>query len=93
MPKINKLLKEKIEATIELMQGILEDTSVPKNIRRAIEEAKNKISDEKDLAVNISNAIYLMQDISNDINMPVHTRTEIWQIISELEGIREQCKC
>jgi len=33
-----------------------------------------------------------LQDITNDINMPAHTRTEIWTIISALEGIRERHK-
>ncbi|MCH7902310.1 UPF0147 family protein [archaeon] len=75
------------------MESIMEDTSVPRNIRRTIEEAKEKLSvEEKELNVNITSAIYLMDDISNDINMPAHTRTEIWTIISELESIREKYK-
>ena len=36
--------------------------------------------------------MYILDDISNDINMPTHARTEIWQIISELESIREKEK-
>lgn len=88
----SNLLNQKIRATMELMDSIMDDTTVPRNIRKTIEDAKMKIGSEKELDVNVSTAIYLMQDISNDINMPAHTRTEIWQIISELEAIREQCK-
>lgn len=90
---MEKEIKDQIEYTIEMMESIMEDTSVPRNIRRTIEEAKEKLSlDEKELNVNVTSAIYLMDDISNDINMPAHTRTEIWTIISELESIREKYK-
>jgi len=90
---MDKEIKDQIDYTTELMESIMEDTSVPRNIRKTIEEAKEKLSvDEKELNVNITRAIYLMDDISNDINMPAHTRTEIWTIISELESIREKYK-
>ncbi|MBI4210764.1 MAG: UPF0147 family protein [Candidatus Diapherotrites archaeon] len=86
-------LKEQIECAIELLDSIMDDTTVPRNIRKACEDAKLKMSGpEQDISVNVSTAIYLMEDISNDINMPAHTRTEIWTIISELEAIREKCK-
>ena len=89
----NNELSDQIEYIVELMEAIMEDTSVPRNIRKAIDDAKEKISSKEDLAnVNISNAIYKLEDISNDINMPAHTRTEIWTIISELESIREKTK-
>lgn len=90
---VEKEIKDQIDYTTEVMESIMEDTSVPRNIRKTIEEAKEKLSiDEKELNVNITSAIYLMDDISNDINMPAHTRTEIWTIISELESIREKYK-
>ena len=90
---VEKEIKDQIDYTTEMMESIMEDTSVPRNIRRTIEEAKGKlIVEEKELNVNITSAIYLMDDISNDINMPAHTRTEIWTIISELESIREKYK-
>ncbi|HLC79906.1 MAG TPA: UPF0147 family protein [archaeon] len=88
-----KAIVEQVEYAIELMDSIVEDSTVPRNIRKATEEARQKISgDIAQLDVNLSTAIYLMEDISNDINMPVHTRTEIWTIISELEAIREKAK-
>ncbi len=93
MGTLDAEIKQQIEYTVELMESIMEDNSVPRNIRKTIDDAKQKITSKEDtLNVNISNAIYLMEDISNDINMPSHTRTEIWTIISELEAIREKYK-
>ena len=86
-------VEEQLEYAAELMESIMEDTSVPRNIRKTIEDAKNKLSSPGEpLNVSLSNAIYLLEDVSNDINMPSHTRTEIWTIISELEAIREKSK-
>ncbi len=76
----------------ELMDSVIQDTSVPRNIRKVVEESKEKIEKKEELGVQISSAIYLLDDISNDINMPQHTRTEIWTIISELENLKEKIK-
>jgi len=78
---------------VELMETVINDTSVPRNIRRAVEEAREKVKEGKEESgVNISSAIYLLDDISNDINMPSHTRTDIWTIISQLEALKEKAK-
>ncbi|MCR4369150.1 MAG: UPF0147 family protein [archaeon] len=91
---MEKGVKEQVDFVAELMDSIMDDSSVPRNIRKNIEQAREKISrsSEEQLSINLTNAIYLMEDVSNDINMPSHTRTEIWTIISELEAIREKHK-
>ena len=93
---VNELTKNKFNEQVEyvtnLMDSIMDDTSVPRNIRKTIEDAKIKIMQAESLSVGITGAIYLLEDISNDINMPAHTRTEIWTIISELESVREKHK-
>jgi len=76
----------------ELMEAVMQDTSVPRNIRRVVEDAKEKLKSKEELGVSISSAIYMLDDISNDINMPSHTRTEIWTLISELENLKEKIK-
>ena len=86
--------KEEIDTSylIELMDAVIEDTSVPRNIRKVVEDSKHKIENKKELSLGISSAIYMLDDISNDINMPSHSRTEIWTIISELEKLKETTK-
>ncbi len=84
---------EDIEDIVDMMDAVMEDRSVPRNIRAAVDEAKRKVLDEKeDFGVRITAAIYVLDDISNDINMPAHTRTEIWGIISKLEHAGESNK-
>jgi hypothetical protein len=85
-------VSEDIKAVLELMEAVLNDNSVPRNIRAAVDEAREKVQGNEEKTVAISTAIYKLDDISNDINMPSHTRTEIWSIISELEAIKEKMK-
>lgn len=78
-----------IEAIAELMDTVLDDHAVPRNIRGAVEEAKKVILSATD-DVALSRAIYLLDDVSNDVNLPPHSRTDLWTIISELEALKEK---
>ena len=78
------------EEIIEILQDILEDRGVPKNIRAKVEEALGKVGENT--VTSFSEAMYLLDDISNDVNMPEHTRTDIWQAISLVEETKEKLK-
>ena len=79
-----------MEDIIEIMESILDDRMVPRNIRSKVEEAIAKINGNT--ITTLSEAIYLLDDVSNDVNMPEHTRTDIWQIISMIEEEKEKIK-
>lgn len=85
-------VKRRIEEIGTLMDPIIEDSSVPRNIRNAVSEAKRKISSTKDMSVGLAGAMYLLEDVSSDINMPAHVRTSLWSVISELERFKEETK-
>lgn len=72
------------------MTRLAEDTSVPRNIRRAASEAKETVlKKEGEPVVKAASARITLEEISNDPNMPVHARTMIWNALSILETIRE----
>ena len=75
---------------IQMMEEILSDRTVPRNIRAKVEEAIFKVKQNN--ATSMSEAIYLLDDISNDVNMPDHTRTDIWHLISSIEEAKEKMK-
>ncbi len=81
-------MEQKIKAVIEMLDAVLEDSSVPKNIRKALSDAKARLNTNDDVIVKVSAAIYLIEPISEDVNMPAHARTQIWAIISSLESIK-----
>lgn len=81
--------EEKLEQVADVLDRIAEDTSVPRNIRRAARESKEALQENEDPVVRASSAISILDEISNDPNMPVHTRTTIWDALSILETIKE----
>ncbi len=85
-------IKDKLSEALEIISDVIEDTMVPRNIREALEKAKVIVSSNNIGVEGISSAMYLIDDISNDLNMPIHTRTDIWNILSILEEIKESIK-
>jgi len=74
----------------QIMQEILADRAVPRNIRAKVDEALAKV--KKGDVTALSEAIYFLDDISNDVNMPDHTRTDLWHVISLIEAEKERTK-
>ncbi|MDR2830026.1 MAG: UPF0147 family protein [Methanobrevibacter sp.] len=72
-----------------ILKHIMENTTVPRNIRRVADESNEILNkDDKDLTVRISEVILILDNISNDPNIPVHARTLVWEILSKLESIK-----
>lgn len=79
-----KILKQ----CVEVLERIMSDDAVPRNIRRSAENVKGILLDEKvNEAVKAASAISILDEISNDPNIPLHTRTLIWNVASQLETI------
>ncbi len=80
--------EEKLKAINDMIDGVINDRTVPKNIRAAAENSKNALNNENDEPeVKISNGIHALDEIINDPNMPMYTRTQIWNVVSMLEGL------
>ncbi|MEM0173941.1 MAG: UPF0147 family protein, partial [Sulfolobaceae archaeon] len=80
----------KIKQVITLLQRIINDTTVPRNIRRAATEAIRYLQDTSTSpGVKAANAVGILEEISQDPNMPTHTRIFIWNIVSILETIKD----
>ncbi|ABN69733.1 Protein of unknown function UPF0147 [Staphylothermus marinus F1] len=80
----------KIRNAMYMLMSIINDTAVPRNIRRAATEALNHLRNPKlTPGVRAANAISVLDSISQDPNMPINTRTKIWQIIAILETVRD----
>jgi uncharacterized protein (UPF0147 family) len=80
---------EKIRQIVTLIEMVLEDMSVPRNVKRAMEDAKRRLNEKEDPVVRAGGAIYSLEGLSEDVNLPPHARTQIWQILSALESITE----
>jgi len=71
----------------EELDEILSDRTVPKNIRESIKKIKQSINnDSEDVGVRGDRAIQVFDEICSDSNLPMYTRTQIWNLMSMLEG-------
>ena len=81
---------QKTNQAMSILNRVSEDNTTPRNIRRTAKQASDLLLDEgTSLAARAANAIDLLDQISQDPNMPMYTRTRIWNVISVLEGIRD----
>jgi len=85
-------VEKELKDLLDLMQEIASDHAVPRNIKITVEEAIQKISGKEVKIENLSTAVYMMDDVSKDLNIPDHTRTDVWEVISKMESIKEKIK-
>jgi len=82
-----------IEGISGLLEEINTDRSVPRNIRTLVMEAKTHLNDQKqEMPIRINSVISILDEVSADPNVPVYTRTQIWNIVSLLEVMNEKIK-
>ena len=64
--------------------------STPRNIRKSITSLLEELkSEEYSMSVRAANTTSMLDDITQDPNMPSYVRTSLWQIVSMLENLRE----
>lgn len=81
---------EKIKQIMSLMELVINDNTIPKNIRKAVSDAKERLAGDEEVITRTSAAVYALEEVGEDINMPMHARTQIWTIVSALETIKDQ---
>jgi len=81
---------EKIKQATFVLGQVSEDTTTPRNIRRAAKQSIEVLqSSEYSLAVRASNAVSILDEILQDPNMPPYTRVKLWNVMSLLEAIKD----
>ncbi|MFH1107174.1 MAG: UPF0147 family protein [Candidatus Micrarchaeota archaeon] len=85
-----KIEKSELEQIIQMLDVMVQDNSIPRNVRARLQEAQGKLKTGEEVDVAISSAVYALDEVSNDINLPMHARTMIWSLMSELEGLKNR---
>ncbi|KEQ57178.1 hypothetical protein AAA799E16_01677 [Marine Group I thaumarchaeote SCGC AAA799-E16] len=82
--------KESMKEAIDTLNQIIASSSTPKTIKKSITDLIADLNnDEYSLSVRAANTISLLDDVTQDPNMPSYVRTQLWQAVSKLESIRE----
>ena len=81
---------ESLNNAMSTLNQIATNPSTPRNIRKKIAELIEGLkSGEYSISVRAVNTISLLDDVTQDPNLPSYVRTSLWQAVSTLESIRE----
>jgi len=79
-----------LNQAIKTLEEIASNPSTPRNIKKNITDLALELKkQEYSVSVRASNAISVLDDITQDPNMPSYVRVTLWQAVSTLERIRE----
>ena len=79
-----------LDNAMSSLNQLATNPSTPRNIRKSISSLLEELkSEEYSMSVRAANTTSLLDDITQDPNMPSYVRTSLWQIVSMLENIRE----
>ncbi|HSF27621.1 MAG TPA: UPF0147 family protein [Nitrosopumilaceae archaeon] len=79
-----------LNQAITTLEQIASNPSTPKNIKKSITDLAIELKkQEYSVSVRAANAISVLDDITQDPNMPSYVRVTLWQAVSTLERIRE----
>ncbi|MCF7872258.1 UPF0147 family protein [Candidatus Woesearchaeota archaeon] len=82
-------MNDEINQVNEIFEDLLDDSSVSKNIKIKINSMKKdlKNSNEQEMSLTANKIIYDLEELSNDVNLPAHIRTQLFLITSTLERL------
>ena len=86
MQSTNDAKMGSIDEVHELLDFILQDGSISKNIREILKNIKEELADEKNIALKINAALAKTEDLSLDPNLSADVRTQLWNLATLLEG-------
>lgn len=77
-----------VDQVVDKMLDMADKDSIPSNVSEMLEEAANELQDEdRELSVRVNAASSILDQVSNDPNIRQHTRTEIWNLASQVESL------
>ena len=81
---------ELLNKAIAILSSISDNPSTPRNIRKLIKDSIDTLNDESlSVGVRAANSISMLEDVSQDPNIPSFSRVTIWSAVSSLESIRD----
>ena len=73
---------------VSLLEAVAKDRGVPKNVKSNIEESLEILRKDDSKNEKIAEAASILDEISNDPNLSVYSRTVLWDAISKLEVLK-----
>ena len=79
-------MNEQLSEIVEVLQDVLNDDTVPKNVKARIEGAIGELKNNEDHNIAIHKALNELDELADNSNIEPYTRSQIWNIVSLLES-------
>lgn len=80
-----------VDNITEALKELANDRGLPRNVKAVVENAIKEMHNSKDtVSARINTAISMLDECSNDPNVPGHMRTQLWNVVSMLESTLSQ---
>lgn len=77
-----------VDQVVDKMMDMADQDAIPSNVSEMLEEAAEELQDEdREISVRVNAASSILDQVSNDPNIRQHTRTEIWNLASQVESL------
>ncbi len=88
--QISRFYKMELSDVITKIEETLQNCSMPRRVKGTLTHVKEELmKDNPELAVRATTAVYELDEVANDINIPMHAKTVLWDIISDLEALKK----
>jgi Uncharacterized protein conserved in archaea len=83
--------EDKIKQVIEILNNLLKDMGVSRQVKDACKDAINYLNDKKiaSYGIRAANSISRIEEVTQDPTIPPYVRTTLWKVISILEQIKD----
>jgi len=82
-------MENPFEEILSAIEELINDNTVPKNIKKKMDESKKFLLEENQApTIRANKALSKLDELSEETNIPAYTRTQIWNIVSMLETIK-----
>ena len=82
--------EQELQAILDTMEELQQDSTIPKNLKGKLELLNSmfKSDDGDSVSIKVHKAIHELGEITEDVNIESYTRTQVWNLVSLLEGIQ-----
>ncbi len=85
-------MSEDMEDMQFILDELLSDSTIPKNVKQTLTIVKTVLTNNNKDVVKLSDVIYKLQDVSEDVNLPLNAKSDIWLLQSKIEKLKESVK-
>lgn len=76
-----------VDQIIDNLEAMSEDEDLPKSVAQKIGTIITDLKNTEELGLTVNKSVAVLEDLSEDVNIPAFVRTELWAVMSQLAAL------